>query len=449
MTMRKLNGPLGGEYITDNAGNTVVFATNPYSDDSDLGGRLTVTEYALTNQAVGLSQPNPGTFRYFPVAGVMADDPTITAGDASGATVITNSVLVLPDSGKFTYRGCLTGYGTFFSNANYYSPNYFVVGANDDLDQLHVAGAWSIEFDWYGAEFELLTKGQGDSSIYRLTVNNEGYDVRVGRADTAANGESYLIHYDFGSAAFRRIRFDCSPIFPFGGIRTGPADTIWPSSRPIGPKVIVTGDSFADVSFNYWPALMGELLGWGDVTTCGKGSTGYLDESAGNDTMRDRAQLDIYNQNPDIVVVSGGINDSGNTDEAAVGAEAATFYAEIKANLPDCVLIVSGMQWPDGDPADTALRVAFAIRDAAIASEHVDCYIDQLGLGDGVYSGAASDYVDAGWMTGTGKEGTTAGDGNADVFTSSDGTHPTQAGHDYRAWRHAQAIAAAMPIIGA
>jgi lysophospholipase L1-like esterase len=33
--------------------------------------------------------------------------------------------------------------------------------------------------------------------------------------------------------------------------------------------------------------------------------------------------------------------------------------------------------------------------------------------------------------TGTGNAGATTGSGNCDVFVSSDGTHPTAAGHDF------------------
>lgn len=40
-----------------------------------------------------------------------------------------------------------------------------------------------------------------------------------------------------------------------------------------------------------------------------------------------------------------------------------------------------------------------------------------------------------GWITGNGKVGATTGNGNADIYISSDGTHPSNAGHEYLAWR--------------
>lgn len=46
-------------------------------------------------------------------------------------------------------------------------------------------------------------------------------------------------------------------------------------------------------------------------------------------------------------------------------------------------------------------------------------------------SGAAVTQVGPGYMTGKGQSGTTTGTGNSDLFRSSDGTHPTQAGHEH------------------
>ena len=49
----------------------------------------------------------------------------------------------------------------------------------------------------------------------------------------------------------------------------------------------------------------------------------------------------------------------------------------------------------------------------------------------GIASGTPVTVVGASYMTGTGRVGATTGVGNADLYTGSDTTHPTQAGHDY------------------
>lgn len=48
-------------------------------------------------------------------------------------------------------------------------------------------------------------------------------------------------------------------------------------------------------------------------------------------------------------------------------------------------------------------------------------------------------------ITGTGKQGTTTGNGNADRYTGSDGTHPTSPGHVFLGKRVAQILTAALP----
>lgn len=46
------------------------------------------------------------------------------------------------------------------------------------------------------------------------------------------------------------------------------------------------------------------------------------------------------------------------------------------------------------------------------------------------------------WVTGTGNAGTPAGDGNADLFLSADGRHPTRAGAENLAHRLTDGLAA-------
>jgi lysophospholipase L1-like esterase len=49
------------------------------------------------------------------------------------------------------------------------------------------------------------------------------------------------------------------------------------------------------------------------------------------------------------------------------------------------------------------------------------------------------------WVSGSGRVGATAGDGNADWVRGTDGTHPALAGAEFFAHRIVRAIAAALP----
>lgn len=422
-------------YVVDGETDLDSLLFNPIIDGANAG--IATARNALV-AGYGLSDPNISIQRLNPIPTAMASPPTVTPGSSGGSTAIANSILYGPSgttTDVFSFFGCPATLGTVTPNDVMYSPQNTVSAGT-----VNNVGNFAVEFEWYGAEFELFVKGTG--AHYLLMVDGQ-YDNRDGRDDTATDGAGWLINYDFGSTAFRRIRFEFEATVYFGGIRIGPNDSIWKSSAPRGPKVIVTGDSFTE-TFTTWPQMMGWLLGWRDIAIVGKGSTGYLDISAGGDTFRDRAQKDIYDQNPDIVIVSGGLNDN-NRSYASILAEANTFFAEIRAELPDAILIVSGVQYVFGAADSGIVPVRDAVRTAA--ATYADAYIEQIG-GPYPYSGVDANYTDAGWMTGLGKVGATTGTGNSDIFRSADNTHPTQAGQDYRGFRHAQAIAAAMPIGG-
>lgn len=407
----------------------------------------------VRRQKRGLRDPNPGASRLLKPPTTLTTPPTITPGTSGGATAITNSVLISPDNTAFTYLGCHVDFGTVFPNTTYYGPTNI---ANwDGSTTLYNSSVFAVEFEWYGQSLELKVKGNGATAKYRLQVlmdsgspANVGYDARAGRGDTSVDGAAWLIKYDFGSAAVRRLRFTFQPNCLFGGIRIGPNDSIWKTSGVIGPRVKWVGDSFTGgavnvQNMNTFPEMAAWLLGLADVDPTGAGGTGYVATNTGTRTAYGtRVQKDVIAWNPDIVVVSGGINDSA-TAQATVLAAAQALFAAIRAGLPNATLIVDGMQWPNGSPSAAALQVRDAIRQAAAQYAHL--YIEELG-GTYPYDGTASHYVNTGWMTGTGKSGTTTGSGNADLFTDTDGTHPTQAGHDFRGARIAAAIAAALPL---
>jgi lysophospholipase L1-like esterase len=388
----------------------------------------------------GLLSPNPSNGRLLAPLGVMANPPVVTPGSASGATTITNSVLVDINDSRFTKAGVYAPAGSGSPDNSYNSPA-IVADWGGTLD-LYQAGPFAREFVHYGQAFELRVKGTGAGGRYRLTVHGEGYDAQIGRGDTAANGSAYLIHYDFGSVALRRIRFDFAGSAYFGGIRIAPTDALLPSPRPLGPKVVVIGDSFIGGAINVtglttWWDMAARLLGWWDVAPAGAGGTGYVADNLGTRTdYETRIVNDALQWNPDILVISGGINDSA-TAQATVLAAARSLFANIRTESPDTILIVDGIQWTNGYGAPILQRDA--IRQAA--REYAHCYIEQIG-GPYPYSGTIGDYSNAGWMTGQGKVGATVGDGNSDVFRDTDGTHPTQAGQDFRGAHFAADVAA-------
>lgn len=199
-------------------------------------------------------------------------------------------------------------------------------------------GGYAIDFWFDGTELEIVTGGHLE--YVKLWVDDQ--------PTTAAQGwlispdATYYCKATFRSRAMRRIRVESNQ-GRFAGVVTGPGDSITPA--PTGrPRCVWVGDSFTDSvgadngAIDGLPRQTGHLLGW-DVTPSGIGSTGYLNPGIGTTNFRDRVQNDVIDQNPDIVVVAGGINDRGYT-ATALQAEAELLFAAIRAGLPNAVLIV-------------------------------------------------------------------------------------------------------------
>lgn len=87
-------------------------------------------------------------------------------------------------------------------------------------------------------------------------------------------------------------------------------------------------------------------------------------------------------------------------------------------------------------------RATYVLIDAGTTSAEVKKVVNVDDIGNGTWmlhlspnlafahaSGATVTQVGEGFLTGTGKQGTPVGDGTADRYTGSDGTHPTKAGH--------------------
>lgn len=405
----------------------------------------------------GLIDPNPGFARLLLPIGVMSSPPTVTpgagaSGAAGGPSAITNGVDIDDTSDVFQYWGAQAGQGTVSPDTASTSPRNVSNNSpsNGPADRLYVAGTFGVVFATDAPKIELRTKGLGSGALYRLEVVGEGYDALAPRMDTANDGLTYRILYDFGSRRTRILRFEFSGSLRFYGVAIGPNDSIWNPHLPLGPKVVILGDSYTEGTGSDYGQLgcfgfaLARHFGWRNLVCSGSGSTGYVADAGGTrTTFLTRVQKDVINEVADIVINCGGINDS-NAGQAAVHAGAAATFAAERAGLPKAILIATGPWRADGSPSALAVQCRDAIKQAA-ADEGVHLFIDNFG-GPYPYGGSTIPYVNKGWITGLGKVGSTTGSGNADLFTATDGSHPSTAGHDYLGARIAAAIAAALPL---
>lgn len=354
---------------------------------------------------------------------VMASPPTVTIGTGGAASTIVSAVFKSYTDAAFRYSGVKAGVGPSFPQSSYLAPdnlNYQGTGV------IFAGGVWGVEFMFDGTSLEWRTTGNG--AKYRLTI--DGQLVTAGGASgPAADGNTYRVLVAFGSRANRRVRIELSGNGRFGGVDIGPNDTVWAPASPTWLSAVLLGDSFTEGTggttvIEGLGVLLGDLLRW-NVTATGLGGTGYLNAATGGKVkFRDRLTKDVVNYNPDVVIVAGGINDTGFT-KSAVQTEARLLFGAIVAALPKARIYALGPFWPNGSPTQAATDVRDALQTAA----------NQIGV-------TFLDTITSPWITGSGKVGTTTGTGNADLYTSSDGTHPTDAGHAYLAHRIASAIAA-------
>lgn len=160
---------------------------------------------------------------------------------------------------------------------------------------------------------------------------------------------------------------------------TSESRTVRPSAAA-APKPVVAfiGDSYtqgagAEPSSEKWTSQLSAAMNW-DERNFGLGGTGYLQTAGlaacGLDTCPNyqATALEAIQDNPSIVVVSGGQNDFPSYAEnpVAVQAAIATTFVEIRNALPDVEIIAVGPSTP-GETTDAVLGLDKDVRDTAEA----------------------------------------------------------------------------------
>lgn len=380
----------------------------------------------------GLLPPDPGTTRLLSFPTVMASPPTVTIGTANAGTAITGATRRTAADPALTYLGA--GYveppsANLGGYANGRTSSYLTSSAPS-------TGRLRVEFETDADQFEaaFITTASGTAAKFRFTVDGQ-LATALPQTGLTSGGASYFVRVSFGTRANRRIIIEGQYV-QFLGVWAHPSVTLWKTIRPIGPRVVWVGDSFSEGSggnwwWDSWAVRAGQLLGW-NVYPSAVGSTGYLSTGGGGGKVkyRDRIAADVTPLAPEIAVVAGGFNDAGVFTATQLGTEAGLLFDTIKSGTPSATLILCGPNWPIGVTANgTQTQMRDALQTAAVGK--ADYFVDPIAYPSGTS-----------WLTGTGRVGATTGNGNADYYTSTDGTHPTQEGHDYLARRFASAIAA-------
>lgn len=184
-----------------------------------------------------------------------------------------------------------------------------------------------------------------------------------------------------------------------------------------GPTAIVTGDSFSEGTGAVGNSLglgmmIPKMLGIRKVLVSALGGTGYIGTSGGvRKDLAERLDTDIVPYPADYFLHMNGVNDSGAGD---LDANATSVFDRLDVSHPNAVSFVFAGFNPTG----------------SLPQRVVDDILGAVGIRENYYG---FDPILLNEITGTGRVGAPAYDGNSDWVTSSDVTHPSPEGHLYLA----------------
>ncbi len=270
----------------------------------------------------------------------------------------------------------------------------------------------SLRADGYRIRFKtdsdkFIISNKASLTRFRVFVNGE----EVAYLQNSVNdGTQLCFLIDLKTPGTRNIEILADQFNFWGVILPDSKYTLsaWTENAP-APRVTFIGDSISEgytTSLNW---VAGLKLGL-DVWNHPWGATGYI-ANANNtrSTYVQRVDEDVVSVKPDVVVISGGINDMFY-DPAQFRAAVVNLFDTVQAKVPNAKKIVIGPYWPQTPLHPQIVEKRDIVKD--VAAQKGWAFIDWLG-----------------WITGKWNEPQNGG--NAYLYTSSDGTHPTDAGRKY------------------
>lgn len=293
---------------------------------------------------------------------------------------------------------------------------------------LSIQFPYQVMFDFDGEEFQIVLTGAAAEWRFRLWANDAPSAYK-----TETSGKKF-VKVKFASRARRRIVIENDAGTYFGGIVRKNTDTISPPSEVAPTKIAWLWDSYgigsgvrtgttSTASAQGCVYTATRALGFSHLRNYSLAGTGFLNEGSKAGNYLQRAK-DVVAYAPNVVVVGGSINDSAFT-ATEMEAQVAKVIGTLQG-IPNVTIIVFGPIPMSNTARTTNETNANAVKAAALAAgaNYVDSYGQE-------------------WIYGTGKVGTTKGDGNADFYSSElVANHPSLAGHSpYLGARFATAIA--------
>ncbi|MBI3889362.1 SGNH/GDSL hydrolase family protein [Candidatus Saccharibacteria bacterium] len=361
-----------------------------------------------------LKRPIAASYR--PLKGI---NTSITSSIATGETTAPVFYAWNNAAGHYRYAGC---------QLVPFSDPTLGVNFNVGLDGSVVANAIEIEFWSNATTIRANFYNVGKQDVWAIVDDMRISDGTYQHADFGDSISTWTLTQS--TAVWRKWRL-CMSATTFRGIGINPGATMVPTSK--GFQLAVIGDSYVAGGINTANAvapgnsgsisagaLFGEFVQETglDVWRAAVIGTGYIADGGygAGGIYGSVSRMNAFAAIPavDAVVVWSTANDKSFSVSNVVSA-AQSLWSTLHNARPNTPLIVVGPEctgWTDAamDAMNDGLRAA------ATANSNVTAYVDLRNHN---------------FMSGTGREGSPQGNGNADVFISSDGSHLTHPGARY------------------
>ncbi len=355
-----------------------------------------------------------------PVVDPSADTPIITTQLDSSQLGFGGQPTLLPTAPVLRYENAVMSPTTDPNGGGGYNVNVF---------EPPYALNYRVAFTCDCRQFEMVI--QAREAAYRLWVDG-AYSSTDAIQEPHEYFRRFYVLVSFPDKRARQIKFFVNGNSPFFGINVPSGDTITAPQVPLGPRVMIFGDSWTGPTIlppllppmqtgldgGGYPAMLGEYFNW-DYWDDGIGGTGFT--VTGNDqfnrTFVERAKADACPNDFAAVLILGGTNDGGataNSMQAAVGAT----LSELHQCLPKAPVYLYGPQNPN-PPLEQGMA-------DAVASAAGTVTFTDMSSGTPWFYGDSSD----------------PSAGNNYVYLNG---HPTPLGHDYLAEQIARDLVTRFP----
>lgn len=261
---------------------------------------------------------------------------SIAVDDGLNASPLTNRQFHAHDSGMFRFVGHMIPAGTSTFLAQ------MVTNGAVNYNSYQGGNQYFIEFDTTARQFEIAYNGNGAASGHRVIVDGAyvSRDVTQSTFTRAISRVTLPANIPYG---WHHVRIEAY-MTRFHGIYVAGDETVRLPAERRPVRAVIVGDSYTSGTsgvagvnhFDCWAPQVARELGWGDFYRSGIGGTGYSNPGNGYFRYYDRFDTDVVAFAPDVLVISGGVNDSSTTIEA----DARQLFDAIEAKLPDTIVFV-------------------------------------------------------------------------------------------------------------